>query len=68
MQVLDTSSVSCDLVIAALTTVTAIGEEFEIQFMQRRMLVPPGFMFATNGSQNASVVLCRTLEDAVKIL
>ncbi len=68
VQVADSAGNVIDAVITALTTVTAVGEEFEVQFLPRRMLIPPGGVLTINGGSFASMVSCRTLTDAMLAL
>jgi hypothetical protein len=54
----DAQSNVVDSVRQATTTVTAVGEEFEMQYLPRKMLVPPGFQFGNSGSLLAMVFIC----------
>lgn len=62
-QVKDAQGGIIDTIVMDLVTVTAVGEEFILAYLPRKLMVPPGGQVVAAGNPNLSVVICGDTSD-----
>ncbi len=59
----DSGGAVIDSIVVDLVTVTAVGEEFLLVYLPRRLLVPPAGQVTGTGTPNLSIVICGNTPD-----